>query len=183
MSADLSPVGTLRGTRRGRSGARRRVPAGASSAGPGLTLRRARTRNLWAPVLLFCTDLVAFAGAVVLSSAFGPRLLALLAVLLCLFQTGGLYRVRLSLSVLDDAPAILGRSLAAGAAAMVVAGLDDGVAGIARLKTAAIFGLLALGARALTYTGIRIGRRHHHLEQRALLLGAGAVSGKLADNL
>jgi exopolysaccharide biosynthesis polyprenyl glycosylphosphotransferase len=161
----------------------RRMPAGATAVGQAARRRRFRTRAAAGSAVLVVADLVAFSVAGLLSAPAGPRTLTLLAVILCLFQAGELYRLKLSLSVLDDAPSIVGRSLAAGSAAMVVAGLDDGVAGIARLVTAAIFGVLAVGVRAVAYAGIRAARRRHHLEQRALMLGAGAVSGTLATNL
>ena len=76
--------------------------------------------------------------AVALTSRPTLKTLAVLVLILVLFQTAGLYRPRLSLSLLDDAPAIVGRALAAGAAAMVLGVLDDGVAGTARLETCAM---------------------------------------------
>ena len=107
----------------------------------------------------------------------------MLVLAVALFHGAGLYRARLSLSVLDDAPVLVGRALAAGAGAMVLGGLNDGVAGTARLGTAAVFGLLCLAGRGLAYAGLRTARRHRRLQQRALLLGAGTVAGTLASNL
>jgi exopolysaccharide biosynthesis polyprenyl glycosylphosphotransferase len=110
-------------------------------------------------------------------------LLVVLVLVLVLFHAGGLYRPRLSLSVLDDIPDILGRSLAAGALAMVLGGLNDGTAGIARLVTCALFGVLCILGRSAAYALIRGTRRRGRLRQRALILGAGSVSGRLAENL
>jgi exopolysaccharide biosynthesis polyprenyl glycosylphosphotransferase len=140
-------------------------------------------RRLGIPAALVAADLVAFAPAVALTSTAGPKTAAVLAIILVLFQTGGLYRPRLSLSVLDDGPAVMGRALAAGAAAMVLGGLDDGVAGTARLATSALFGVLCLATRAAAYSGIRALRRRGRLQQRTLLLGAGTLAGALASNL
>ncbi|WP_324275659.1 hypothetical protein [Blastococcus brunescens] len=145
--------------------------------------RRSRARNRWIPASLVVGDLAAFAAAVALTSQPSAKTLILLFLILALFQTGGLYRARLNLSVLDDAPAIVGRALVAGAAAMVLGGLADGVAGTARLETCALFGVLSLGVRAVVYSGIRSARRRHHLRQRTLLLGAGSVAGRLAETL
>src|SRR5690348_7422718 len=108
--------------------------------------RRSRAR-LVVPGLLLTADLAAFAAAGAWTAAFSVKTAALLLLLLVLFQTAGLYRRRLSFSILDDAPAIIGRSLAGGAAAMVIAGLNDGRAGTARLVTSALFGVLVLGMR------------------------------------
>jgi exopolysaccharide biosynthesis polyprenyl glycosylphosphotransferase len=161
----------------------RRASSGATATGRARSTGHARSRRIWVAAILLGADVAAFAGSVRLSAPIGPRTLALAALILCLFQAGGLYRLRLSLSVLDDTPAIVGRALAAGSAAMVVGAIEDGVAGFTRLETAAIFSAFALGGRAIAYAGIRAARRRHHLEQRTLLLGCGAVAGTLAANL
>jgi exopolysaccharide biosynthesis polyprenyl glycosylphosphotransferase len=148
-----------------------------------LRLQRSRARNQAIPAILLAADLTAFAVALVLTSQPGPKTVALLLIILTLFQVGGLYRPRLSLSILDDGPTIMGRALAAGAGAMVLGGLSDGVAGTARLLTCAVFGAFCLVTRTLAYAAIRVTRRRHRLQQRALFLGAGTVAGALATNL
>jgi exopolysaccharide biosynthesis polyprenyl glycosylphosphotransferase len=145
--------------------------------------KRAAARHLWIPGALLSADLAAFGVAMLLTSRPSLKILAVLVVVLVLFHTAGLYRSRLSLSVLDDAPAIAGRALAAGALAMVLGGLNDGTAGTARLVTCALFGVLALIGRSVTYAAIRSARRRGHLQQSALLVGAGTVAGTLAANL
>ncbi|SFL25589.1 sugar transferase [Geodermatophilus ruber] len=145
--------------------------------------RRTPARSSLLPATLLLLDVTAFATATLLTGAVNPKTVAVLALILLLFHNADLYRCRLSLSVLDDAPSIVGRALAAGAAAMVLGGLEDGVAGIARLKTAAVFAVLCLGGRAVAYGAIRTVRRHHRMQQRALILGAGTVAGALAGNL
>ena len=147
--------------------------------------RRSRrfSRSLWIPAILLATDLVSFAVAMELTSSLTVKAVVIFGIILTLFHTGGLYRPRLSMSVLDDAPAIIGRSLAAGAAAMVLGGLDDGVVGTKRLAMCALFSVFCLFARAAAYGAIRSARRHHHLNQRVLLLGAGTVAGTLGANL
>src|SRR5690348_4801417 len=126
------------------------VPSGVPvpRGGPGETApypreptrpRRRNARLLIVPGLLLAADLTAFAAAAAFTAAFSVKTAGLLVLLVVLFQNAGLYRRRLSFSVLDDAPAIVGRSLAGGAAAMVIAGLNDGRAGTARLVTSALF--------------------------------------------
>jgi exopolysaccharide biosynthesis polyprenyl glycosylphosphotransferase len=156
----------------------------ASSSTVGMTPSTGSVaRTLGIPAVLLGADLAAFAAAVALTSSLSVKTLGLLAIIVVLFHLGGLYRLRLSLSGLDDAPQIVGRALAAGAAAMVLGGLDDGRAGTARLATAAVFGLLSAVTRPVAYTGIRMARRRGRLQQRTLLLGAGTVAGALATNL
>ena len=158
-----------------------------ADAAPRNQARRARarafTRRMWVPGFLLVADLVAFVAAMQLTSAPTLKTLAVLLVILVLFHVGGLYRPRLSMSVLDDGPAIMGRALAAGGAAMVLGGLDDGIVGTSRLATCALFGVLALVTRMIAYTSIRHARRRHRLRQRTLLLGAGTVAASLAANL
>jgi exopolysaccharide biosynthesis polyprenyl glycosylphosphotransferase len=134
-------------------------------------------------VLLLAVDAGSFALAMVLTGTVDLKTTTVLVLAVALFHSAGLYRARLSLSVLDDAPAIVGRALAAGAGAMVLGGLGDGVAGTARLGTAAAFGVLCLAGRGVAYAALRTARRHQRMQQRTLLLGAGAVAGSLAGNL
>jgi exopolysaccharide biosynthesis polyprenyl glycosylphosphotransferase len=161
-----------------------KIGSGSTAAGL-LAARRKRgsSRKVWIPAVLLYADLVAFTVSMALTSRPTPKTLVVLILVLVLFQTGGLYRPRLSLSVLDDAPDILGRALAAGALAMVLGGLNDGTAGTARLVTCALFGVLSLVGRAIAYGAIRQARRRGRLRQRALILGAGTVSGTLATTL
>ncbi|MGY1681893.1 sugar transferase [Geodermatophilus sp. SYSU D01176] len=134
-------------------------------------------------VVLLSVDVTAFVAAMLLTGTASLKTLTVLGLVLVLFHTGDLYRNRLAYSLLDDAPSILGRALAAGAGAMVLGGLNDGLAGTARLQTAVAFGGLCLAGRYVAYSGIRTARRHHRLRQRTLIVGAGAVAGGLARNL
>jgi exopolysaccharide biosynthesis polyprenyl glycosylphosphotransferase len=145
--------------------------------------KRGRKRRFFIRAVLVGADLVAFALAVALTSRPSWKIFVVLALVLVLFHVGGLYRPRLSLSVLDDIPDILGRSLAAGALAMVLGGLNDGTAGLARLVTCALFAVLAILGRTVAYGLIRAARSRGRLRQRALILGAGTVAGELAANL
>ena len=134
-------------------------------------------------MVLLAVDVVAFAGAALLTDTVNPKTLLVLGLILALFHQAALYRSRLSLSILDDVPAIVGRSLAAGAAVMVLGGLEDGLAGTARIFTAVAFSGLCLMGRTAAYSGIRMARRRHRLRQRTLVLGAGTLAGSLTQNL
>ncbi len=163
-----------------------RTPHGSGATATSRLLgRRPRSarRNRWIPGILLGVDLAAFGLAMALSSRPSVKTLVVLFLIMALFQNAGLYRPRLNLSVLDDAPIILGRALAAGGLAMVLGGLNDGTAGIRRLITCALFGVLALLLRTVAYGAIRETRRSGRLQQRTLLLGAGNVAGSLAANL
>jgi exopolysaccharide biosynthesis polyprenyl glycosylphosphotransferase len=160
-------------------------PAGAWHVDVATTSRtRAARTASWLPgMVLLSVDLAAFGAAVLLTGTTNVKTLTVFALVLVFFYNADLYRSRLTLSILDDAPAILGRALAAGAGAMVLGGLEDGVAGTARLRTALVFGGLCLVGREVAYCGIRMARRHHRLRHRTLLLGCGTMAGSLATNL
>jgi exopolysaccharide biosynthesis polyprenyl glycosylphosphotransferase len=161
-----------------------RSPSGATSASRlRVGRRRGRKRRFLIRTALVTADLFAFALAMALTSRPSWKIFVVLVLILVLFHTGGLYRPRLSLSVLDDIPDILGRSLAAGALAMVLGGLNDGTAGLARLVTCALFSAFCILGRTVAYGVIREARRRGRLRQRALILGAGTVSATLAENL
>ena len=168
------------------------VPYGPAPYGPALDepdLGRAARgdrlrRTLRSPALLLpVVDVAAFVVAVLITGTAQPATLVVLVLAVLFFSQADLYRSRLSMSILDDIPAVVGRSLAAGAGAMVLGGLNDGTAGTARLGTAMAFAALCLVGRTVAYGVIRSARRHHRLRQRTLLLGAGAVAGQLAENL
>ncbi len=133
--------------------------------------------------LLLSVDVVAFVAATLLTGTAQVKTLTVLVLLLAFFHHADLYRSRLSMSILDDVPAVVGRSLAAGAGAMVLGGLNDGTAGTARLGTAMAFAGVCLFGRTLAYGAIRAARRRGRLRQRTLLLGAGSVAGALGKNL
>ena len=132
---------------------------------------------------LLVVDVAAFVVAMIVTGTPSLKTLAALVLVLALFHNADLYRSRLSLSVLDDVPAIVGRTLIAGAGVMVLGGIHDGIAGTARLWTVLAFGALCLVCRTLAYALIRAARRHHRLERRTLVLGAGTIAAFLAGNL
>lgn len=101
-----------------------------------------------------------------------------------LFANGGLYRSRLTLSALDDLPALTGRALAAGALTTSVALLVDPALVRPRLLgVAAVFAVLVVLTRAVAYAVVRMVRRRRRVAHPTLILGAGRVGGLIMSNL
>jgi exopolysaccharide biosynthesis polyprenyl glycosylphosphotransferase len=146
--------------------------------------RKKFSRKFRVPAAFLVTaDVVAFAAAMLLTHTANPHTFILLGLILVFFQHAGLYRARLSFSILDDFPTVVGRALAAGAAIVILGGLNDGRAGLPRLWTAVLFAGFCIVGRTLVYGVIRAARRRGRMRQRTLLLGAGTVAGTLAENL
>ncbi|MEU9129745.1 sugar transferase [Kitasatospora sp. NPDC048540] len=173
----------------------RPVPPRTRSA-PGLGRHRRPFRSRVAlPLALVGVDSLAVCGAqaaVAAATASGPHPLtgaaALLPLLLPLNLAGGLYRNRLSLSVLDELPALAARAAVATAFAVTLTACLDGrwpgsgPATPLRL-TALLAGLLllAVSGRALTYHLLRKVRRRR--PSPVLVLGAGELGQRIAATL
>jgi exopolysaccharide biosynthesis polyprenyl glycosylphosphotransferase len=115
-----------------------------------------------------------FAGVTVGLALLGALLLVMLN---C---CSGLNRSRFTLSVLDDVPALVGRSLGVALAVLVAASQLD------LQPTPSTLGVLALPlvvvlVRTLGYEAVRSARRHGRHQHRALVLGAGVVGRDLAQ--
>lgn len=105
-------------------------------------------------------------------------------IVIALFANGGLYRSRLTLSALDDLPALAGRSLAAGALTTSVALIVDPALVRPRLLgVAAVFAAFVVLERALAYAVVRGVRRRRRVAHPTLVLGAGRVGGLVMSNL
>src|SRR5215213_1297586 len=65
--------------------------------------RRSGRSRPGVPLILLSADVVAFSLAVALNGVVGPKTVALFGIIVLLFHAGGLYRPRLSFSLLDDA--------------------------------------------------------------------------------
>ena len=156
------------------------------SAKRRLQMWRASQRRNHAPRLplaLLAADVLAFAAAVAVADEISRRILLLGVLTLLLFWGGGLYRPRLTPSVLDDLPGLAGRALVAGAVVTGLGAFEDGRAGRVTLITAIGFAVLIVLGRALVYAGMRYARRQGRLGHRTLILGGGQVAGDLAETL
>ena len=137
----------------------------------------------WA--LLSSVDIIGLGVVPALTRTSGrlPLLLtALIAVLL--FQSKGLYRPHLNLSVLDDIPALVPRSVSAAlavGAVVGVMGLRPTVSVFAVLATLGIAAQLVL--RALLYALLRRRRTTGVATQNCLIVGAGPIANELAKTL
>lgn len=135
--------------------------------------------------LLVGIDLVAWAlAAVVLGGGqFRFGIVALLALILLLNSTGGLYLPKLNLSVLDDLPSIAGRALVAGAVVTSVRLVAGAGVGQLILHIAVLFACFAIVGRTIGYPLVRQARRRDVIFHRTLILGAGRVAGWVTDVL
>ncbi len=148
--------------------------------------------------LLVGLDLLAVAIGVVGMEAIGRAIgidspsrktAAFGVILVCLLVLAGLYRSRLSLSVLDDLPVLLGRWLAAAAIAIMgqvvwsQALWADYVINWQFLWGAVSIGVLLVLLRAIGYAVVRSLRSHRLVAHRTLVIGAGRVGNQVADIL
>ncbi len=133
---------------------------------------------------LLVADVVAWVLAVLLSGGGTGGELVLLTLTLGLYASARLYTSRLSLSALDDLPALVGRALAAAALATSLALLlDPTLVDVGLLRTAAVFAVLAVGMRAIAYAIVRRFRARGWVAHPTLVLGAGRIGGLLVRML
>ncbi|HUF85665.1 MAG TPA: sugar transferase [Acidimicrobiia bacterium] len=140
---------------------------------------RAKHGKWEAPTLLLCFDVVALGAALFVSGA-SSSLLGIAYVLgaLAVLAASQAYRVRISLSVLDSAPWLLGRlaiPFVLLAPIVLVAGIDAAV--FAEILLAMAF---VVAARGFSYGAIRALRRRGLLLDRTVILGAGQIGAELA---
>jgi exopolysaccharide biosynthesis polyprenyl glycosylphosphotransferase len=161
----------------------RPVPGSPGAVGAEtIALLPARVRHgRWeAPTLLVSFDAVALGAALFISGASSSLIgIAYALGALCVLAWSQAYRVRIALSVLDQAPWLLGRlaiPFVLLAPIVLVVGIDGAV--FAEMLFAMA---LVLVARALSYGQIRHLRRHGLLLDRAVIVGAGQVGAELAE--
>ncbi|HEU0132722.1 MAG TPA: sugar transferase [Mycobacteriales bacterium] len=135
--------------------------------------------------LLGVLDVAAFLAAVaVVGEPLLGMHLVLLALTIALFASAGLYRPRLSLSVLDDLPSLVGRPLAAAAVTTTAGVALHASARVAPLLVlAAVFAGAVVVLRCLGYGVVRRCRRDGVVGHPTLVLGAGRVGGHVAQLL
>jgi exopolysaccharide biosynthesis polyprenyl glycosylphosphotransferase len=151
--------------------------------GRGRAVDRTLLRYGVRPFLLVA-DVLAWLLVAVPGTAPSGRELVLLAFALVLFAPAGLYRSRLSLSVLDDLPALVGRVLAAGAVTTCLALLvDPGLADPALLGVSALLAGAVVLMRLMGYAVVRRFRARGWVSHPTLILGAGRIGGQLASVL
>jgi exopolysaccharide biosynthesis polyprenyl glycosylphosphotransferase len=141
-----------------------------------------RTRPLRAWMLALPIDLAALVAPVPWNQQYWKGTVAMALVTVFAFATGGLYRARRHLSVLDELPSLCFRFLAATAAvAIVVAGRHNSFNYIdGFLRLAAVSAALLLPARAISRMAVLMARRRRWVEHSAIIVGGGPVAIELA---
>ena len=143
-----------------------------------------RHRRFRTATLLVASDVVAFVAAVLIAGDLRPTTAVTAALTVFLLAAGGLYQHRLSLSLLDDLPAIVGRVLAAAAlAAMYREIVGSPVMLAPRLRLVILAACLVLLGRTVAYAVIRWARTTRRSVYRTLVVGAGKVGQEVAQLL
>jgi exopolysaccharide biosynthesis polyprenyl glycosylphosphotransferase len=152
------------------------------TAGAGEPVRTLAARLHVGPCLVAC-DSAAFGLAGALTDVPAATGVPALALIVVAYDVGGLYRPRLTLSLLDDLPSLAARALAV-AALVGVSPLAGSEPAARRLLSAAVFGIaVLLVTRGLSYTAIREARRSGLVAHRTLVVGDGEVGRKLAAEM
>lgn len=140
--------------------------------------------------LLITTDLTAaLLGPLVVGRAVTLTSVLFAGTLVALYAMAHLYRSRLSMSVLDQVPALVGRWLAAIAITILMqAVLTQMRWDVDLVKWGVVYGALAtlgllLVLRTAAYAVVRSLRKQRRVAHRTLVLGAGRVGAQVADVL
>jgi len=157
--------------------------AGDDAAAVAATPRWHATLRFGVLPVLLAADVLAFAAAVALPGAASGLAVVLGVLIVCLFAIGGLYRSRAHLSVLDDLPSLLGRVLLAGACVTLVDLLTDGYEGRETVAITALFAVLVVCGRSISYTLVRHARRLGADRTRTLIVGGDDTAHQLAEIL
>ena len=134
-----------------------------------------------AAILYLGTDALAAALGVVVAREAAWALGLAFVVVIVLNQAAGLYRGRISLSILDDVPRLVAGVLAAGTMGALATALADPSITGTFFRGLAVLLVAMLVMRAIAYAGTRRLRRSRRFGHPALILGAGVVGQALAD--
>jgi exopolysaccharide biosynthesis polyprenyl glycosylphosphotransferase len=132
---------------------------------------------------LLSADMLAGMLSAGMVGVVSPRVAAVCVITMLLYNVGGLYRPRLSLSVLDDLPSLAGRTLVAGALVTTTVAYQDGEVGRRIMIFAAVLVPSILVVRSVAYALVRQTRKQGILADRTLILGSGGTSIELAQIL
>jgi exopolysaccharide biosynthesis polyprenyl glycosylphosphotransferase len=142
-----------------------------------------RRRRLQARHLLIAGDLSVAGFYLLLQPSELGYLLVTLGLTMLLFGTGRLYRPRLHLSLLDEAPALLGRiATSIGLVALVLSVSMSRAVG-PFLKLAVAGAVLQLVIRCFVFIFLRTARKRGVVSHRTVFLGGGVITQKLATTL
>ena len=145
---------------------------------------RGREVGAGSAAALVAWDCVAMAGAIVFAGEIKPTAIVPAAFAIALLASGGFYRGRLNLSLLDDIPGIVGRLLAAAALGATYRQIvSRGVTFGPRLWLVAVSITFVLLGRTFAYSCIRYLRRRGRIVHPTLVVGAGKIAHDLVDVL
>ncbi|WFE34044.1 sugar transferase [Micromonospora sp. WMMD975] len=141
-----------------------------------------RTRRLRAWMVTAPIDVAALLAPLLLAQTYWRGTLVNAALTVGFFATGGLYRPRRHISILDELPSLGGRLLASGAVVAIIAALRHDsvlyVSGFMR-GVALSAGLVVVG-RAVNTRIVLLARRRRWVEHNAIVVGGGPIGGELA---
>jgi exopolysaccharide biosynthesis polyprenyl glycosylphosphotransferase len=149
-------------------------PEPRGSAGP---------RRMQARYLLIAGDLAVGLFYLVLHPSNMSVLLLTSALTIVLFATGHLYSPRLHISLLDEAPALLGRLATAIGIVALFLSVSNGRSVRHYLILACIGASLHLVLRGIVFAFLRMARKRGLVSHRTVFLGGGVVTQKLAATL
>ncbi len=140
-----------------------------------------RTRWLRAWMMAVPVDLAALLAPLLVSQSYWRGTLTNAALTVALFATGGLYRARRHLSILDELPSLGGRLLASGAVVAIIAAYrHDSVPYVnGFMHGLALSAALVISGRAGTRKLTIFARRRRWLEHNAIVVGGGPIGAEL----
>lgn len=140
-------------------------------------------RSRGAGLVILGFDILALLISITALDAWKATSFLFAALIVLLYAQARLYRSRLTLSVLDDTPALLGRFfIAAAIIALLASLLRRGLPSTSALAACIVLISILLG-RSLSYGFIRKMRTRRYLGKRTLIVGADAVSQGLVRAL
>lgn len=141
-----------------------------------LAVSRSRPSLMQASKFVLLTDLVGLLAPTALASSGRAWTLVMTLIAVLPFQSGGLYRPQLHLSVLDEMPALLRRSLSAlGITAVALRTLIGNHPVLQAFLVLGVGSVVSqLAARAIAYRLVLSGRARGVASHDTLLLGGGA---------
>lgn len=149
---------------------------------PSATSRTARyTRHLRAWMIALPVDLAAMIAPLLWTDGHWRGTLSAAALTVAAFATGGLYRGRRHVSILDELPWLTSRMLATAAMVAVIFSLRHGATYVGDfLHGVAISIVLVIVGRAFTRWVVLFARRRRWVEHGAIIIGGGPVAAELA---
>ncbi|MEU5562024.1 sugar transferase [Micromonospora musae] len=141
-----------------------------------------RTRWLRSWMLTAPFDVVALLAPLLLTQNYWRGTLANAALTVAIFATGGLYRARRHIGILDELPSICGRLLASAAVvAIIAAERHDSVSYVGGfMRGVAISAGLVIVGRAISRLLANAARKRRWVEHNAIVIGSGPVGMELA---